>query len=189
MQADLLAPSAGRHGPGAAGTAAFAFQFAQSGHVAATDAALFDHLDDPRRLSAHMAKSSWMMLGSKMEIELDDAGGRDRGALIRLRGRVLGIPLDVKEEVTERLPPSRKVWETKGTPRLLIIGSYRMGFEIDNEAGGSHLTVFIDYDLPGSGLPRLLGWLFGASYAKWCVRRMIADATANFRSISREKRL
>jgi len=38
--------------------------------------AAFEHLDDFRKLSAHMERPSAMMLGSRMEIFTDDSGGR-----------------------------------------------------------------------------------------------------------------
>ena len=44
-----------------------------------------------------------------------------------MNGRILGLKLSLDEVVTERDPPARKVWETVGVPRLLVIGPYRMG--------------------------------------------------------------
>ena len=41
----------------------------------ASAAAVFAHLDDQRRLSAH-SQSSWAMIGSHMDFEFDAAGGR-----------------------------------------------------------------------------------------------------------------
>ena len=140
---------------------------------------LFRELDDHARLSAHMEKSSWMMLGSRMELCLDADAGRAVGSRIQLVGRVLGIPLAVDEAVIERTSPSRKVWETLGAPRLLVIGPYRMGFEIAPAGERSRLHVFIEYELP-RGPSRSLGWLLGAPYARWCVRRMVHDAARSF---------
>lgn len=120
---------------------------------------VFAYLDDHRRLSAHMSQSSWMMAGSRMAIELDASGGRAVGAIIRLRGRVLGIPLSVEEVVTEREPPLRKVWETTDTPNLLVMGQYRMGYEIMPKGKASLLRVFIDYAMPGGPFSGLLGGL------------------------------
>ena len=54
---------------------------------------LFSYLDDHTQLAAHMSKSSWMMLGSRMAVEVDAAEGRAIGSHIRLSGRVLGIPI------------------------------------------------------------------------------------------------
>jgi hypothetical protein len=80
-----------------------------------------------------------------MEIELDNERGQSVGSHIRLRARVFGISLFVDEIVTERNPPRRKVWETTDSPELLIIGHYRMGFEITPTKPASTMRVFIDY--------------------------------------------
>ena len=148
--------------------------------VAASAAVLFAHLDDHGRLTGHMSKSSWMMAGSSMGMELDAAMGRAKGSHIQLRGRVLGSPIHVEEVVTEHEPPLRKVWETIGTPNLLVIGPYKMGCAITPQAASSQLRVFIDYDLPGPLLLRLLGRLLGGFYARWCTESMASDTAAFF---------
>lgn len=146
--------------------------------VRLTPAVLFDRLDDQNRLSAHMSKRSWKMGWGKMDTILDTQGGRAVGSHIVLRGRVLGVRLELDEVVTLREPPTRKEWQTVGEPRLLVIGPYRMGFTITpRENGWSMLRVVIDYDLPSHGVARLLGRLFGRAYARWCVRRMVTDAS------------
>ena len=142
--------------------------------------AVFALLDDQRRLSAHMTKPTWMMAGSVMTLEFDAANGRAVGAKIGLRGRFLGIPLSVEELVTERNPPLRKVWSTIGKPQLVVIGSYRMGFEITPGTNTSHLRVFIDYALPDGPISYWLGTLFGNFYARWCTQRMTNDAATHF---------
>ncbi len=48
-----------------------------------------------------------------------------------MTGTILGMRLCVEEAILERRPPSRKVWETTDSPRLLIVGSYPMGFDIE----------------------------------------------------------
>jgi hypothetical protein len=124
----------------------------------------------------------------RLRLHLDERAGRAVGSRIRLEGRVFGVRLALEEVVTEHAPPTRKVWVTVGTPRLLVIGRYRMGFalvpaSVSASGDGSDevtLTVFIDYTLPGRGLSRLLGWLFGHWYARWCTPRMLADAEAVF---------
>ena len=75
-------------------------------------------------------------------------------------------------------PPMRKTWETRGEPRLLVIGPYRMGFTIVPRGDRSHLVVFIDYRLPPHGFAHALALLFGGAYAAWCTRRMTTDAVA-----------
>lgn len=143
---------------------------------------VFAHLDDFARLSSHMDRASWVMAGGRMRFDFDAARGRQVGSRIRLVGRILGIPLSVEETVTERVPPARKVWETVGEPRLLVIGSYRMGFELLPRSGGTLLRVFIEYALPSRAPFRWLGRFFGQFYAKWCTRQMIDDAIKAFAS-------
>ena len=156
------------------------YHFETTVEVSATADAVFSYLDDHGRLSAHMSRSSWMMAGSRMALQLDAAQGRAVGAKIRLSGRGLGILLSVEEIVTERIPPLRKVWETTGRPQLLVISPYRMGYEITPKGKASLLRVFIDYALLDGPFSGLLGGLFGNFYARWCTRRMADDAAKHF---------
>lgn len=57
-----------------------------------------------------------MIMGSRMSTEVDAEGGRMIGSKIRMDGRMLGIPLSLKEVITERQVPSMKVRETIGAP-------------------------------------------------------------------------
>ena len=141
---------------------------------------LFAHLDDHRRLAGHMEKPSLMMAGATMRVETDALQGQAVGSVIRITGRVLGMKLAVDEVVSERVPPLRKTWETSGEPRLLVIGSYRMGFTITALGDRSRLVVFIDYQLPTSGFAHGLALFFGRTYAAWCTRQMTTDAVAAF---------
>ena len=150
--------------------------------VAADPQRLFAYLDDHRRLAGHMEKPSLMTAGASMHVETDARQGQSVGSVIRMAGRILGVPLSVEEVVIEREPPIRKSWETVGEPRLLVIGAYRMGFTVAPQGSGSRLAVFIDYRLPGNGLGRALGLLLGRLYADWCTRRMVGDAVSAFAS-------
>jgi hypothetical protein len=148
--------------------------------VNAAPAALFDHLDDKERLAAHMNKPSMMMMGGRMFYEFDAGRGRSVGSIIRMGGNFLWLNLFVEEAITVHERPHRKRWETRGVPRLVIIGGYRMGFEIEEAAAVSRLLVFIDYDHPKGRVGRVLGALFAPMYARWCVERMANDAKAAF---------
>ena len=161
------------------------FHFESDVELNAPANAVFSHLDDHNRLSAHMTKPSWIMAGSRMAIEFDASEGRAVGAIIRLRGRVLGIPLSVEEIVAERRPPLRRVWVTTGRSQLVVIGSYRMGYEITPKAHFSRLRVFIDYALPDGSISYWLGRLFGSFYARWCTQRMVNDAAIYFQKRGR----
>jgi hypothetical protein len=97
------------------------------------------------------------------------------------------MELAVEEMVTERTPPHRKVWETIGSPKLFVIGHYRMGFEVTPQGQASRLRVFIDYALPERVPGRWLGRLFGRYYARWCTQQMVDDAVKYCASVSRDR--
>ena len=141
---------------------------------------VFDLLDDQTRLTEHMSKRSWKLGWGKMETVLDAQQGRSVGSHIVLRGRVFGIRLFLDEVVIMREPPLKKIWETVGELRLLVIGPYRMGFNLSPDGPAAQLRVAIDYELPTKGISRLLGRFFGRSYAKWCTRQMVRDAQHSF---------
>ncbi len=146
-----------------------------SATITASVEQVFDQLDDQTRLSAHMSKRSWRMGWGKMETVLDAQQGRSVGSHIIIRGRVFGIPLYLDEIVTVRQRPLTKTWETVGEPRLLVIGPYRLGFDLRPDGTSTRLRVAIDYELPAKGISRWLGRLFGQAYAKWCTRQMVRE--------------
>ena len=148
--------------------------------VNAAPSTLFDHLDDQERLAAHMNKPSSMMMGGRMFYEFDAGRGRTVGSVIRMGGNFVWLRLFVEEAVTQHDRPRSKSWETRGVPRLVIIGHYRMGFQIEEAGAASRLRVFIDYDLPNRLVGRVLGALFAPMYARWCVQRMADDAKVTF---------
>jgi hypothetical protein len=167
---------------------AFPYHAESHGLLQAPAGRVFALLDDHTRLAAHMSRRSWRMGWGRMDLHLDERAGRAVGSRIRLEGRILGVWLALEEVVTEHTPPTRKVWMTVGTPRLLVIGPYRVGFALAPTGAGVTggaadvvtVIVFIDYALPDRGLPRLLGRLFGHRYARWCTERMVTDARAAF---------
>ena len=142
---------------------------------------IFSFVDDHSLFSSHMSKSSWMMGGGRMNILMDNEKGQRVGSHIRLKGNVFGVNLFLDEVITRREPPIVKEWKTVGDIRLLIIGHYRMGFEIKPQNNSSMLKVFIDYDLPISLYTRWLGVLLGRIYAKWCIRQMITGVKEQFK--------
>ena len=154
------------------------FHAESRGRIRATAERVFAHLDDHSRLAAHMSRRSWRMGWGRMQLQLDERAGHAVGSRIRLEGRVFGLRLGLEEVVTEYAPPARKVWETVGAPRLLVIGPYRMGFRIEPHPEDVTLTVFVDYTPPPRGISRFLGRLFGRAYAQWCCDRMVVDARA-----------
>lgn len=171
--------------PGSANT--FTHQYQSHGFVGAPAIQVFAFIDDHLRLSSHMSESSWMMGGGRMTTEFDEGRGQNVGSRIRLSGKVFGIKLEVDEIVTERNPPHRKVWETTGEPKLLVIGQYQMGFELTPQDNGSMLRVFIAYALPKSIMGHWLGRVFGKIYAKWCTQEMVSSAVNHFAATTGSK--
>lgn len=153
--------------------------------VRAAPSPIFEYIDRPERLSAHMARRSWQLAGAAMSIETDAAGGRAVGSHIRLAGRMLGIALYVEGKVVQREPPKLKAWETVGEPHLLVIGPYRMMVSIAPRGDGSHVVITIDYALPENRLGQWLGRLFGPMYARWCVGQMTRDLVRQFAAPAR----
>ena len=160
----------------------FPFHHESSGLAHAPVEQVFAFLDDPMALASHMGESSMMMLGSRMSIDVDAGGGRVIGSKVRMQGRMMGLRLALDEVITKRQVPAMKVWETIGTPKLLVIAHYRMGFELTRDGASSLVRVFIDYSLPSNAPGSWLGRLLGGVYARWCTKQMAADAARHFGS-------
>jgi hypothetical protein len=142
-----------------------------TGAVQATVDDAFRVLDDPTRLRRVLG---W----ARVTTIVDEQWGRVVGSHVVRRGRAFGGRLFLDEVVIAREMSQRKVWETVEEPRLLVIGPYRMGFEVTPCESGALIHVSIDYELPSHGVSRLLGYLFGRLYAKWWPRQMVLDARA-----------
>ena len=156
------------------------FHHESSGLAHAPVEQVFAFLDDPQALAAHMGESSMMMLGLRMSINVDAGGGRVIGSKVRMQGRMLGIRLSLEEVIAKRQVPAMKVWETIGTPKLLLISHYRMGFELTRNGASSLVRVSIDYSLPIKPPGSWLGYWLGAVNARWCTRQMVMGATRHF---------
>ena len=155
--------------------------YEDSAVISSSPKEVFKFADDHTKFSSHMNKSSWMMGGSRMETKIDKGKGQKVGSHIRMSGKVLGINLFLDEIITQHYPPNRKSWETIGDLNLLVIGHYRMGFEIEPNNGKSRLKVYINYELPKPLRTRWLGYLFGAMYAKWCLKQMLSGTQDHFK--------
>lgn len=161
-------------------TEIFAYSHHTMVEVEATPEKVFAFLDDQKNLSAHMEKSSWMMAGSSMKIEMDKLDGRAVGSVIKMSGSVMGIPLFLQEKIVERKINRRKAWLTFGPQKMVVIDQYKMGFTLAPSDAGSYLKVFIEYNIPEKGLSRLLAFMLSGVYARWCTEKMATDAAKHF---------
>lgn len=139
---------------------------------------IFAYIDDHKGFSSHMTKPSWIMGGGNMVVTTDEGNGQRIGSHIRLTGKAFGINLYLDEVITEYKPPHLKSWETVGVPKLLVIGSYKMGIEIKEIKDGSNLRIYINYQLPKTNT--WIGILLSKPYAKWCVFQMINGVNKRF---------
>ena len=121
-----------------------------------------------------------MMLASRMPINVDADGGNEVGSKISMQGRIMGIPRSLKEVITERQVPVREIWKTIGTPKLLIMAHYRMGFDVAPRGESSMVRVFIDYSLPTTAPKSWFGRLLGGGYARWCTKQTADNAARYF---------
>ena len=142
---------------------------------------IFVYTDDHTNFSSHMNKSSWMMGGGRMETRVDEGKGQKIGSHIQMRGSVFGLKLYLDEVIVRHEPPHHKAWKTVGDLNLLVIDHYKLGFDIEPDNTNSRLRVYIDYNLPQSAAVRILGYLFGGMYAKWCVNQMISGVKKHFK--------
>ncbi len=149
--------------------------------VSAPPEEIFAYIDDHKRFSSHMNKTSWMMGGGKMDVSVDEGRGQKIGSHIQMSGKAFGIKLFLDEAVMRYEPPRIKTWETVGTPKLLVIGFYKMSIKIKPIDSHSQLLISIDYDLPTTGV--WLGKLFSGLYARWCVRQMIKGVRYHFSQV------
>jgi hypothetical protein len=157
--------------------------YEESAEISSSPETVFSYADDHRNFSSHMSESSWMMGGGSMETRADDKKFQEVGSHMRMQGKVFGIPLFLDEVVTQHEPPHHKEWQTVGNINLLVIDHYILGFEIEPLNSNSRLRVYIDYDFPKSGGARLLGYLLGEMYAKWCVNQMISGVKKHFNKV------
>lgn len=155
--------------------------YEESAIIPASAEEIFAYADNHANFSSHMNKSSWMMGGGRMITKIDEDKGQKVGSHIRMSGKVFGFNLFLDEVVILRDIPFLKEWKTFGDLNLFVIGQYKLGFEIKPEKDVSKIRVYIDYDLPESFSTRILGYLFGGIYAKWCVRQMINGVKNNFK--------
>lgn len=132
-------------------------------------APLFEYLDDPCHLSDHMQRRGPALAGGAMKLVADPHRGLGSGW--RLKGRVVGLTLQADVQVTEYQPPWRKTWQTVAEPRLLVMGAYRMGFELQSQAAPTvSLRLWLDFE------PTRRGRWVARAYARCCLREMAAAA-------------
>lgn len=144
--------------------------------IAAPAERVFGYVDDIRNLARHMSENRSMpMMGSKLKLEILTSNATDVGATYQYSGSMMGLMIDFSETVTKYVSGREKIWRTIGNPQLLIVESYEMRVVVEPlQANTAQLTISFDYDLPRSGMWRLIGRALAGSYARWCLDSMIS---------------
>jgi len=141
----------------------------------ATPEIVFDHLDDLGVTGMHMTQSSMMMMGSKLDLKFLTEKKKGLGTKYRWTGKMMGIKMDFTVEVTKWIPGVEKIWETIGTPQLIIYSWYRMALKLTAREEGTEATMSIAYEKPKGFFNRILCFLFADWYCRWCLKSMLGD--------------
>ncbi len=148
---------------------------------------VFRYLDNMQSVGEHMMKSSMPLMGGKLKLERLSSNPTGVSATYRYRGRVLFLPIDFSETVIEWVETKRKIWKTIGTPKLIILGNYEMGFELEQTQEGTKAHLWIDYEIPRPWFGRILGMLLADWYSRWCLRMMGSGAKNSLEDIKTKR--
>lgn len=140
---------------------------------------VFKCIDDLGVTGMHMTQSSAMMMGSKLKLEFLTENHSGLSSRYRWTGKMMGMRMDFTVEVTKWIPGEEKIWETIGTPKLIIYSWYRMRLLIKPKAEGAQAELSISYERPKRFFNKLLSFVFADWYCRWCLKKMLNDAEKN----------
>jgi len=136
---------------------------------------VFAFMDDLSKTGMHMSQSSMMMMGSKLTLEQLEGPSKGVGATFHWSGKVMGMPIDITETVTKWIENKEKVWETIGSPKIIILGWYRMILKIESVKKGTLTSLEIEYTKPNGWFYKIMSFLFSGWYSRWCLNNMLND--------------
>lgn len=132
-------------------------------------------MDDLSKTGMHMSENSIMMMGSKLVLEQMPGPSKGVGATFHWNGKVMGMPVDIIETVTKWVENKEKVWETIGSPKIIILGWYRMRLKTASANEGTNTSLQIEYTEPKGWFYKILSFLFAGWYGRWCLNNMLYD--------------
>lgn len=141
---------------------------------------VFARMDDLSKTGMHMSNSSMMMMGSKLMLEQLPGPSQGLGASFHWSGSVMGMPIDITETVTKWVVNKEKIWETIGTPKIIILGWYRMILKTEAVKEGTEASLQIDYTKPRGAFRIILYYLLSHWYCNWCLNNMLNDTKIHF---------
>ncbi|MBN8836175.1 MAG: SRPBCC family protein [Sphingobacteriia bacterium] len=137
---------------------------------------VFTCIDDLGITGMHMTQSSAMMMGSKLKLEFLTENHTGLGSSYRWTGRMMAISMDFTVVVTKWIPNEEKIWETTGTPKLIIYSWYKMHLFVKPILNGTQAELSISYEKPKGFFNKLLSFFFADWYCRWCLKNMLNDA-------------
>ena len=137
-------------------------------------------MDDLSKTGMHMSQSSMMMMGSKLTLEQLEGPSKGVGATFHWTGKVMGMPIDITETVTKWIENKEKVWETIGSPKIIILGWYRMSLKTEPAKEGTLASLQIEYTQPNGWFYKILSFFFAGWYSRWCLNNMLNDTKKEF---------
>jgi len=144
---------------------------------------VFDCLDDLGITGMHMTESSMPMMGGKMDFEFLTEQKKGLHTKYKWTGKVLWRDMDFTVSVTKWIRGKEKVWETIGITKLIIFSWFRMNLKIRKVPEGSAAHLSISYEKPSGLLNRILCFLLGSWYCKWCITNMLRDTETKITKI------
>jgi hypothetical protein len=148
---------------------------------------VFKCLDDLGVTGMHMTESSMAMMGTKLDLNFLTENHSGPGSRYRWTGKIVGMTMDFTVEVTRWVENQEKIWETIGTPKLIIYSWYRMQLRLLSTSNGTQAELSISYEKPKGWLNRLLSFLLADWYCKWCLRHMLEDCKQSLEDTKVEK--
>lgn len=136
---------------------------------------VFQCLDNLGVTGMHMTQSSMMMMGSKLDLKFLTESHTGLGTKYRWTGKMMGFNMDFTVEVTKWIPGEEKIWETIGSPQLIIYSWYQMHLQLTKFPGGTSAELSISYEKPIGLFYRVLTFLFADWYCRWCLKHMLED--------------
>jgi hypothetical protein len=141
---------------------------------------VFSFMDDYSKTGMHMTESSTMMMGSKLQLEQLSPNATGIGATYRWFGKMMGMTIDFTQTVSKWVQGVEKEWKTNGDVKIIIMGWYRMFWNLKPVEGGTLATIGIDYSAPREWYFKVLSFLFGGMYSRWCLNSMLRDTKKAF---------
>jgi hypothetical protein len=143
--------------------------------IQASPEKVFDCIDDLGVSGMHMTESSMPMMGGKMDLEFLTPYKTGFHTKYRWTGKVLWWNMDFTVLVTNWIRGKEKTWETIGISKLIIYSWFRMNLKVGRDSTGTIALLSISYEKPKGFLNKILCFLVGNWYCKWCINNMLRE--------------